>query len=102
MEQFEHDQVALREDMDSGKGNMEGMKDKIDQLTRPTTNMMEREAKADKRKVASASTPPSVDGNPMQGFIFDIQGGEAKSSTLHPEGSIPTIIHSWPSRPIQI
>lgn len=65
MEQLEQNQVALQEDMDSMKGNMEGMKDKIDQLKHDITNMMAREAEADKRKVASASTPPPVDGNPL-------------------------------------
>ncbi|XP_050909908.1 uncharacterized protein LOC127123750 [Lathyrus oleraceus] len=40
---------------------MEGMKDKIDQLTHTITSMMAREVEADKRKVASASTPPPVD-----------------------------------------
>lgn len=74
MEQFEQNQVALREDMDSFKGNMEEMKDKIYQLMRIITNMMTREAEADKRKAASASTPPPVDGNPLQGFISNIQG----------------------------
>ncbi|KAI5422490.1 hypothetical protein KIW84_045797 [Lathyrus oleraceus] len=92
MEQLEQNQVALREDMDSVKGNVEGMKHKIDQLTRVITNMVAREAEADKRKVSSTSPPPHVDGNPMQGFISDIQGGKTKNSTLHLEGSIPTIV----------
>lgn len=73
------------------------MKYKIDYLTRVITNIMAREVKADKRKVASTSTPPSVIGNPLQGFIYDIQGTEAnitspKINSLHPEGSIPTFV----------
>lgn len=72
MEQFEQNQASLREDMDSVKRNMEEMKDKIDQLTRVITNMMAREAKANKRKATSMSIPPPVDGNPLQGFTSDI------------------------------
>lgn len=102
MEKFEQNQVSLREDMDTVKGNMKEMKDKIDQLTRAVTNIMAREAKAYRRKAASASTPPSVGGNPMQGFTSNTQGGEAKNNTLHPEGSISIIVHNRASRPIQI
>lgn len=86
--------------MDSMKGNMEGMKDKNNQLTRAITSMMPIKVEAGKRKVASISTPPHMDGNPLQGFIYDIQKGEAKNNTLHPKGSIPTIVHSEASRPI--
>ncbi|KAI5443171.1 hypothetical protein KIW84_012002 [Lathyrus oleraceus] len=56
---------TLYEDMDSVKRNMEEMKDKINQFTRAITNMMEREAEDDRRKVASVSIPPPVDGNPL-------------------------------------
>lgn len=88
--------------MDSVKGNMEEMKDKIDHLTRVITNMIDREVRDAKRKVSSASTPPPVDGNPLQGFICNIQRGEAKNNTPRPEGYIPTIIHGGASCPIQI
>lgn len=102
MEKFEQNQDALREDMDSIKGNMEEMKDKIDQLTRAITNMMAREAKANKRKVAYASTPPPTGGKYLQGFISNIQNREAKNRTPHPEGSILTIVHGMASRLIQM
>lgn len=102
MEQFEQNQATLRRDMDSVKGNMEEMKDKMDELTKAITNMMAREVEVDKRKVASVSIPPPVDCKPLQGFSSDIQGGEAKNDILHPEGSIPTIFHNGVSRPIQI
>lgn len=72
MKQIEQNQATLREDMDSIKGIVEGMKDKIDQLTRVITNMMAKNDEADKRKVASMSTPPPVDGNPQQGFVSNI------------------------------
>ncbi|KAI5397789.1 hypothetical protein KIW84_063564 [Lathyrus oleraceus] len=66
---------------------------------------MVKEAKADKRKVASTSTPPPVDGNPLQGFVFDIQRIEAnitspKIKALHPEGSISIFVKSGASRPM--
>ncbi|KAI5428922.1 hypothetical protein KIW84_033784 [Lathyrus oleraceus] len=77
MEQIGQNQVASMEYMDSVKGNVEGIKDKIDQLTHAITNMMEREVGANKRKVASTSTPPPVDGYPLQVFISDIQGDGA-------------------------
>ncbi|KAI5433302.1 hypothetical protein KIW84_020545 [Lathyrus oleraceus] len=102
MKQLEQNQAALRGDMNPVKGNMEEMNDKMYQLTRVITNMIEREAETDKRKVASMSTPPPVDGNPLQGFTSDTQGGEAKNDTPHPEGSIPTIVHNGASCPIQI
>lgn len=93
--------------MDSVKVNVEGMKDKIDQLTRAITNMMAREVEADKRKSASTYNPPLVDGNPLQGFISDIQRGETnitsqKNSTFHPEWSIPIFFQNGASHPIQI
>lgn len=96
MEKFEQNHVALRENMYSVKGDMEEMKDKIDQLTRAITNMTVREARDDRRKVASVSTPPPMEGNPLQGFIPDIKEGEAKNNTLHLERSIPTIVHPFP------
>lgn len=102
MKKFEQNQATLREDMDSIKGNMEETKDKIDQLMRAITNMMAREAEAERRKVTFVSIPAPVDGNPLQGFTSDIQGGEAKNGTLHPEGSIPTIVHNGAFRLIQI
>ncbi|KAI5410980.1 hypothetical protein KIW84_056219 [Lathyrus oleraceus] len=76
------------------------MKDNMEQLTRAITNMLAREAETNKRKVAPMSTPQSGDGNPLQGFTSDIQGGEAKDGTLHPKGSIPTFVHNGASRPI--
>ncbi|KAI5407261.1 hypothetical protein KIW84_053496 [Lathyrus oleraceus] len=81
---------------------MKEMKDKMDQLTRAITNMMAREAKADKTKVASVSTRPPMNGNPLQGFTSNTQGGKPKNHTPHPEGSIPNIVHNGASRPIQI
>lgn len=107
MEKIEQNQDTLREDIDSVKGNSEGMKDKIDQLTCAITNVMVREAEADNRKVASTSTPQLVDGNPLQGFISDIQGTEAnitspKINALHPERPIPFFVQSRASRPMQI
>lgn len=88
--------------MDSVKGNMEEIKDKMNQLTRAITNILARESETNKRKIASMSTPPTKDGNPLQGFTSDIHGGEAKDGTLHPEGSILTLVHNGASRPIQI
>ncbi|KAI5395962.1 hypothetical protein KIW84_062237 [Lathyrus oleraceus] len=102
MEQLEQNQETLWVDMDSIKGNMEEMKDKMDQLTRSITNMLARETEADKRKIAFMSTPPPGDGNPLQGFTSDIQGGEAKDGTLHPEGSIPSLVHNGAYLPVQI
>ncbi|KAI5437109.1 hypothetical protein KIW84_023289 [Lathyrus oleraceus] len=102
MEQLERNQEALRVDMDSVKGNMKEMKDKMDKLTRAITNMLARQTETDKRKAASMSTPPPGDGNPIQGFTSDIQGGEAKEGTLHPEGSILTLVHNGASRSVQI
>ncbi|KAI5424923.1 hypothetical protein KIW84_030918 [Lathyrus oleraceus] len=64
MKQIKQNQDALREDINLVKGNVEGMKDKIDQLARVITNMMAREAEADKMKDASTSTSISVDSNP--------------------------------------
>lgn len=68
---------------------------------------MAREAEADKRKTGSTSTHPPVGGNPLQGFIYDIQGAKAnitspKINTIHPEGSIPIFVQSGASRPVQI
>lgn len=102
MEQLEQNQETLRVDMDSIKGNMEEMKDKMDQLTRAITNMLAREAETEKRKTTSTPTPPLWDGNPLQGFTSDIQGGEAKDGALHPEGSTPTLAHNGASRHVQI
>lgn len=102
MDQLEQNQAALKGDTDSVKGNMEEMKDKMDQLTRAITNMMARKAEADKRRVAYVSTPSPVDSNPLHGFTSDTQGGEAKNVTPHPKGSIPTIVHNGASRPIQV
>lgn len=107
MEKIEQNQVVLREDIDLVKGNIDGMKDKINQLTRAITNMKVREVEADKRNTISISTPPPVDGNPLQGFISDIQGAEAnitspKINSLHPKGSIPIFVQSGASRPVQI
>ncbi|KAI5395652.1 hypothetical protein KIW84_061994 [Lathyrus oleraceus] len=102
MEQLEQNWEALRVDIDPVKGNMEEMKDKMDQLTIAITNMLTRESETDKRKVTSTPTPPPGDGNPLQGFTYDIQGGEAKDGAFHPEGSTPTLAHDGASRPIQI
>lgn len=64
--------------MDSVKENMEEMKDKMDQLTRAITNMLAREVEIDKRKATSTSTPLPGDGNLLQGFTSDIQGGSIR------------------------
>lgn len=64
--------------------------------------MMAREAELDKRKVAFTPTPPTADGNPLQGFISNIQGGEYKNNTLHPKGFIPIIVYGEASHLIQI
>lgn len=65
MEQLEQNQVALRVDMDSVKGNVEEMKDKMDQLTRAIINMLAREVETEKRKTTSTPLPPLWDGNPL-------------------------------------
>lgn len=103
MKQFEQNQVALREDMDSVKGNMEEMKDKIDQLTRVIINMMEKEVEDHKRKDASTTVPPLVDKNPMLGFVTDIKHAEVKVVRLATsEGHISLVTHNMKSRPTQI
>lgn len=81
---------------------MEEMKDKMDQLTRAITNMLAREDETDKRKATSTPMPLPGDGNPLQGFTFDTQGGEAKDGVFHPEGFIPTPAHDRASHPVQI
>ena len=87
------------------KGNIEGMKDKIDQLTRTITNMMERDSETNKN--ASTFVPPPVDNNPLYTYISDTQGTEAdttqpKMNVPFPEGSVPILVQNGASRPIQI
>ncbi|KAI5427968.1 hypothetical protein KIW84_033110 [Lathyrus oleraceus] len=102
MEKLEQNQAPLKEDMDSVKENMEEIKDKMDQLTRAITNMLERETETYKRNVASMSTPPPGDGNPLQGFTSDIQGGKIKNGTPHIVGFILTLVHNGAYRLVQI
>lgn len=81
------------------KGHIEGKKDKIDQLTRAIINMMARDSEANSRKNSSTSVPPPVNGNPLCGFISDIQGTEAdttqvKTNVHPPEGSDPILVQN--------
>lgn len=82
MEQLEQNQAAFREDIDSVKGNVKGMKDKMDQLTCTITNMMERDNEANNIKNASTYVRPLVDRNPLQGLISDIQHTEADTTKM--------------------
>ncbi|KAI5421969.1 hypothetical protein KIW84_045426 [Lathyrus oleraceus] len=86
--------------MDSVKGNMEEMKDKMDQLTRAITNMLARETETDKRKATSTSTPQPGDVMLYKGLL--LQWGGAKDDAFHPKGSTLTLAHNGASHPVQI
>ncbi|XP_050909539.1 uncharacterized protein LOC127123358 [Lathyrus oleraceus] len=97
--------ATLREDIHSKKRNVEGMKDKIYQLTRAITNMMARDNGANKN--AFAYVPPPVDSNPLYGFISNIQGTKAditqlKTNVPLPEGSVPILVQNGAFRPTQV
>lgn len=98
MDQIEQNQTALREDLDSMRGNIDELNRSIEQIMCALTKILarqDRERKAPLKETIHAETNGIlVDGNPLLWFIPHYKNGKAyltqpETNLPPPEGLIP-------------